>query len=136
MILSVNYSFRHCEKTIHDASTSIKEKFEGKFPLGLHWDGKIMNDIEDTNVKIERLAVIVSDLEGNTKLLGAPKVPIGAEPGTAGKHIAEAAINLLKEWKIQDLVATMIFDTTPTNTGVDTVFKPREKIKCKKFYRL
>ena len=118
--LSVNYSFRHCEKTIHDASTSIKENFEGKFPLGLHWDCKIMNDIEDTNVKIERLAVIVSDLEGNTKLLGAPKVPIGAEPGTAGKHIAEAAINLLKEWKIQDLVATMIFDTTPTNTGVDT----------------
>ena len=118
--LSVNYSFRHCEKTIHDASTSIKENFEGKFPLGLHWDGKIMNDIEDTNVKIERLAVIVSDLEGNTKLLGAPKVPIGAEPGTAGKHIAEAAINLLKEWKIQDLVATMLFDTTPTNTGVDT----------------
>ena len=38
--LSVNYSFRHSGKTIHYASTSIKENFRGKFPLGLHWDGK------------------------------------------------------------------------------------------------
>ena len=118
--LSYNYSHRHREKAVHDTSISIKENFEGKFPLGLHWDGKTMDDIEDNNVKIERLAVIVSDLEGKTKFLGGPKVPIGAEPGTAGKHIAEATIKLLKEWKIQDLVATMIFDTTATNTGVHT----------------
>ena len=72
--LSVNYSFRHRDESAHSASESIKEEYEGKFPLGLHWDGKIMYDIGDSKIKIGRLVVIVSDSDGKTKILGAPKV--------------------------------------------------------------
>ena len=40
------------------------------YPLGLHWDGKIMADNEDKITKIERLSVIVSDSEGIENYLG------------------------------------------------------------------
>ena len=115
--LSINYSFRHRDKILHDASIDIKNNFAAEFPLGLHWDGKIMNDIEESHNKIERISVIVSDLEGNTQLIGTPKLPIGTSSGTAGQHIAKVSVDLLKEWNIQDLIATMNFDTTNTNTG-------------------
>ena len=40
------------------------------YPLGLHWDGKIMADNEDKMTKIERLPVLVSDSEGTENYLG------------------------------------------------------------------
>ena len=119
--LTVNYSFRHRQETMHNASLYIKERFKPNFPLGLHWDGKSMDDIgEGSHGSTERLAVIVSDFEGNTKFLGAPKVPIGVEPGMAGINYANAVIHLVNEWKLQDCIASMNFDTTNSNTGKST----------------
>ena len=57
----------------------------------------------------------VSDSECTKQLLGVVMLRLGVESGTAGKHLAEAAINYVKEWNLLELIATMHFDTTNTN---------------------
>ena len=115
--LSYSSARRFREEKVHEIATDIKMNIKLNYPLGLHWDGKIMSDNEDNITKIERLPVLVSDSEGTEKLLGVAKLQVGVESGTAGKHIAEAAVNYVKEWNLLELIATMHFDTTNTNTG-------------------
>ena len=79
-----------------------------------------MVDNEDNITKIECLPVLGSDSVDTEKLLGVAKLQVGVESGTAGKHIAEAAVNYVKEWNLLELIATMHFDTTNTNTGKHT----------------
>ena len=79
------------------------------YPLYLHWDGKIMTDNEGNITNIEHIPVLVSGSEGTKKLLGVAMLQLGVESGTAGKHLAEVAINYVKEFaykqrkKIQSL---------------------------------
>ena len=51
------------------------------------------------------------DSEGPIKLLEIAKSQVDVETGTAGKHIAEAAVTYLKEWNLLELIATMHFET-------------------------
>ena len=90
------------------------------YPLGLHWDGKIMGDNEGNITRIERLPVLVSDSKGTEKLLGVAKLQVGVKSETAGKNITEAAVNYVKEWNLLELIDTMHFDTTNTNMGKHT----------------
>ena len=62
----------------------------------------------------------MSDSKGAEKLLGVAKLQVGVELGAVGKYIAEAAVNYVKEWNLLELIATMHFDTTNTNTGKHT----------------
>ena len=55
-----------------------------------------MADNEDDITKIERLSVLVLDSEGAKKILEVAKLQVGVESETAGKHIAEAAVNYVK----------------------------------------
>lgn len=61
--------------------------------------------------KVERLAVILT-ASGVEKLLGVPKI----EAGT-GINISESIFDLAVEWKIDDKVEIICFDTTSSNTG-------------------
>ena len=117
--LTYNYAYRHREESLTEVSKAIKENFRPEFPLGLHWDGKIMEDLLKTS-KTDRLPVIVSSSDGSEKLLGVPTVPIGTGSGTAGMNVARAVTDLLKDWGADDKIATMNFDTTPPNTGHKT----------------
>ena len=76
-----------------------------------------MTDNEGNITNIEHIPVLVSGSEGTKKLLGVAMLQLGVESGTAGKHLAEAAINYVKEWNLLELIATMHFDTTNTNMG-------------------
>ena len=114
--LSYNYAYKHRAEAIQNVASQVREEFKGKFPLGVHFDGKLMLDHE-TNKKIERLPVVVLSSEGETKLLGVSKLEVGTGPGTSGPLIAEATVNELKKWNVQDLIVSMNFDTTNTNTG-------------------
>ena len=51
------------------------------------------------------------------KITCVSKLQVGVESETAGKHIAEAAVNYVKEWNLLELIYTMHFDTTNTNMG-------------------
>jgi len=75
----------------------------------VHWDGKLLPDMTgvDTN-KVDRLLVLVSSLaDGETKLLGVPKLLSGS-----GQAAADAVIQLLKSWQFDTVLIGMCFDTT------------------------
>ena len=66
--------------------------------------------------------MLVSDVRG-TKLLGAPTLPKGLAEGETGGAIADAVVTQLKEWKADDGIVGMVFDTTSANTGDSTYFE-------------
>ena len=82
----------------------------------VHWDGKLMPSLQGGSSKEERLPVLVTDVRG-TKLLGAPTLPEGLGEGETGGAIADAVVKQLKDWKADDGIVGMVFDTTSSNTG-------------------
>lgn len=99
------------EKHRESFTYSMKEEFKN-IPLIVHWDGKLMSDLEGSSKSYDRLAVIVSNLSGQSQLLGVPAL----KSGTA-ENIAEAVFTLLQEWDLVDSTIGMSFDTTSVNTG-------------------
>ncbi|XP_044594332.1 uncharacterized protein LOC123271871 isoform X1 [Cotesia glomerata] len=77
----------------------------------LHWDGKIMPDIE-TRQDVDRLPIVLS-ASGQEILLGAPKIDSGTE-----ENQASAIISVLSEWSIADSITALCFDTAAVNTGI------------------
>jgi len=61
---------------------------------------------------VDRLAVIVSG-DGIMKLLGVPKIHRGT-----GEAQAQAVYQMINEWKLNNHVQLMCFDTTASNTGI------------------
>lgn len=78
--------------------------------LTVHWDGKCLPEMTGDE-KIERLPIVVSS-NGIDKLLGVPKLQNGT-----GRKMADAVIAAVTDWKIQDRIQAMCFDTTASNTG-------------------
>lgn len=92
------------------AASGIKESFKPNTMLTVHWDGKLMADLTG-NDKVDRLPILVSTM-GDQKLLDIPKLTTGS-----GQVIAQALYSAIKEWKLENLVRAMCFDTTSSNTG-------------------
>lgn len=66
------------------------------------------------STKVERIAILVS-YNGTSKFLGALKVE-----SSTGKNIADAVYEVLVKWNIVDQVSGFSYDTTSTNTGINT----------------
>lgn len=93
-----------------EAAKYIRNSFSPDVPLIVHWDSKLMPDLDGSNV-VDRLAIIVSG-ENTSKLLKVPKLQSGK-----GSEMAQAVYECLQEWDISDQVQGFSFDTTPSNTG-------------------
>jgi hypothetical protein len=83
-----------------------------KGPLLLHWDGKMLPDLDKIKEKVDRIAVIVTG-NGQEKLLGIPKI----ERGT-GTSQAKACVDLIEKWNLKSQIKGLVFDTTACNTGM------------------
>ena len=77
----------------HFAAKQIKENFNPTVPLTIHWDGKLLLDLNDRD-HVHRLPVLVTG-HGIEKLLAVPKL----EGGT-GRQMAQATVKALKDWNI------------------------------------
>ena len=67
---------------------------------------------DDSNVKVDRLPVIVSD-KNKSQLLGVPK-----NKKATGKNIENSVVKLVKEWiEVEDKIKAMCYDTTNVNSG-------------------
>ena len=84
--------------------------------LVLHWDGKLLPDLtgEGGGKKVDRLPILVSspDIEYE-KLLAIPKLQ-----SSTGATMANAIVRIIREWKLEDRVEALCFDTTASNTGI------------------
>lgn len=112
--LTINRSSirRSRQKLRQEQATNLKDEFESKGPLVVHWDGKLLVDLTGKEL-VDRLPVIVTGNETN-QLLGVPKLLSGT-----GEQQATAVAHLVREWGVTDSVKAMCFDTTASNTGIE-----------------
>ena len=96
--------------TRKNIADDIKQTFAPNTTLTVHWDSKLLKDIE-SNETVDRLAILVSG-GGNSKLLAVPKLLSGT-----GLETAEVVLTCLEDWNLIDDVKAMCFDTTASNTG-------------------
>ena len=97
----------------------------------VHWDGKLMSSLQGGPSKEERLPILVSGPCGS-KLLGAPALPKDLGQGETGGAIADATVALLQEWKADDGIVGMAFDTTSVNTGKSSMSAHCQRILINK----
>lgn len=104
-------SVRRARRSLRqDISTHLKDKFDPRTPLTVHWDGKLLQDLTGKEL-VDRLPVLVTGIDTN-QLLGVPKLVSGT-----GEAQARAVDQLLEDWGLKHLVKALCFDTTATNTG-------------------
>ena len=96
-------------------SATIMENFLCPDLVVVHWDGKILT--VKGNKESNRVAVYVSGVDGTgfRKLLGCPETKDGT-----GKAEAEVVKTLLESWGIEGQVCALVFDTTSSNTGIES----------------
>lgn len=88
----------------------LKSEFASTVPLTVHWDGNLMEDLTNKE-HVDRLPILVSGV-GMEQLLTVSKLP-----SSTGEAQAQAVVDALKNWGIENQVAAMCFDTTASNTG-------------------
>ena len=93
-----------------EQAEDLKQAFSGSCPLVVHWDGKLMSNLEGSG-QIDRLPVCVSG-ENIAQILVVAKL----ENGT-GEAQAKAVCEAIEDWGLTDRVCAMSFDTTSSNTG-------------------
>lgn len=91
-------------------TNELKNCLQTASHLVAHFDGKLLEDIAGKEI-IDRIPVPVSGLD-TSHLLGAPKIRNGT-----GEQQADAVVQTLREWKLDECVKALCFDTTAANTG-------------------
>ncbi|KAK0053559.1 hypothetical protein Bpfe_017019 [Biomphalaria pfeifferi] len=94
------------------AAAMDEKEFSLAGPLLLHWDGKILPDIDGSKENVDRIAVIVTG-NGQEKLLGIPKMDRGT-----GEAQVNACIEVIEKWNLRSQIKGLVFDTTASNTGL------------------
>ena len=92
-------------------ATTEQSTFMPDSPLLLHWDGKLLPDIAGSNEVVDRITIVVTggDVE---QLLAVSKIGFGTE-----EEQCNACLRTLADWKIKNLVYSLVFYTTASNTG-------------------
>ena len=110
-------SIYRARKTVRRSTAQTqKELFVPTTPLIAHFDGKLLPDSDGrTEVLVDRMPIVVSGLN-TEKLLAIPKLPV-----STGELMGNAVVQTLQEWKaVPDWLAGLCFDTTSSNTGINT----------------
>ena len=94
-----------------EGATSIKDSYT--FLIGqINFDGKLLGDLEGSFDKVNRLAVVAVQVEGNQLLC------IAKTDDSTGKVEAATVKEALDNWGISDGIIASCFDTTSSNTGI------------------
>ena len=82
--------------------------------LVLHWDGKLMTNIDGEAGRVDRLALVASSPQlSHQEQLAVPLLRAGI-----GASMANKAAEVVVESELEDGVVALSFGTTASNTGV------------------
>lgn len=108
---------RYKRKMNYQMAEIIKENWTPPLIYNIHWDSKLVPEFTDKYKRLDIMPVLVS-CGSETKLLGVPSFSPEDER-SIGSIIGDVTHNLLCEWNCSvDGAASMVFDTTSTNTGL------------------
>lgn len=113
-VLSKSTVHRQRQKIRQEIAEGIQERYQVNKSV-VHWDSKLLPDTNDdgNSGMVDRLPILLTSLvDGNCKLLGAPKLPAGT-----GRSAALEVLQHLHSWNCKNEVVGMCFDTTAVNTG-------------------
>ena len=113
--ISKTTAWRKAQEVRTETAAMIKEAFDCPDKVIVHWDGKTLT--LKGNLKSNRVCVYVTGTEAEIlrKLLAVPETPNGT-----GLAEANTVIEVLTSWNICKEVIGIVFDTTASNTGVDS----------------
>ncbi|KAE8739196.1 hypothetical protein FOCC_FOCC015302 [Frankliniella occidentalis] len=97
-------------KARKEICVNIKQNFQPKCKLTLHWDGKILPDIHNEQ-RFDRLPILVSG-PNIDKLLCVPALKRGT-----GALQGQALLEAVQDWGLEDNLACLCSDTEAANTG-------------------
>ena len=100
---------------ITNIAEQIKENWSPPNLAVIHWDGKLMETLQNKHLIEDCLPVLILGV-GSVKLLGVPALPVKSSE-SAGSLISSATVSLAEEWNCADNISGMVFDTTSANTG-------------------
>ena len=103
---------RSRRKGRQEAAAAEDEDFSMEGPLLLHWDGKLLPDIDGSKNIVDRIAVIVTG-NGQEKILAIPKTDRGT-----GESQAATCVEVIEKWNLSSHIKGLVFDTTASNTGL------------------
>ena len=92
-----------------------RNDFVSTAPLLLHWDGKMLPRLTRVHADRENRVAVVVSWKNNEMLLRASHISSGT-----GKDHVNVCIELLYKWNKAEQVKGLVFDTTASNTGVNT----------------
>ena len=82
--------------------------------LVLHWDGKLMTNVDSEAGRVDRLALVVSSPQlSHQEQLALPLLQAGI-----GASMANKAVEVVVERELEDRIVALSFGTTASNTGV------------------
>ena len=115
--LSSCSAWRYRTSVIPDISDKIKSEWAPSSRMTVHWDGKLMATLNSDGID-DRMPILVSGSNG-IKLLGVPPLPhFTKKAGVShGDAVSKATKALLDDWKCDQNIFAMVFDTTASNTG-------------------
>ena len=96
------------------------EEFKKNMPrfAALHWDGKMMKDVDGHLQENEAILVSGAPHYVDGKILCVSKlVDDEGKPTSTGEAQADAVLLQVKEWGVQQNVVALVFDTTSSNSG-------------------
>ena len=102
-------------KTRFETEKTINNNFVAPDHCVVHWDGKVLK--LKAGVKGDHICVYISSANNEkvTKLLGVPEVDSGSV-----LQQKEVVVEMLNKWNIFDQITGLVFDTTSSNTGIET----------------
>ncbi|XP_076032948.1 uncharacterized protein LOC143020416 [Oratosquilla oratoria] len=115
--LSARTTHRYRASIMSELSLKNKDDWHPSDKVLVHWDGKLMDTLDSISTD-DHLPILVSG-DNSTKLVGVPPLPHSNQKGDPhkGDVISTATKQLLMDWKCEENVVEMLFDTTPSNTA-------------------
>lgn len=96
-----------------ERAEAIKVDFQNKVPdtVTVHWDGKLLPALDSRKCKEERLPIVIS-YDDKEQLIAVPKLD-----NSTGSEQAQAILDAIMNWNLEDKVQILCCDTTASNTG-------------------
>ena len=123
LVLSKNTIWKVRQEQRNKLAEEAKAEFKLYMPplLSLGWDGKLIMDMLNEKHEMESIVVCGAPRYTEGKIIDIVELTDeDGRPTSTGLAQADAVFNSMEEWGVTDRIAAFNFDTTASNTGINS----------------